>query len=816
VNKHDKNTSSKRDSNRNRISIDGSGVNREKNTSPSRDSDRNHISIDGSGVNYDKNTSSSRDRRKEVLLDLMKDDLYVPMKEKELAVFLQVKKEDREELRSILRELTIDGKVVQTLQGKYKEGKGSALVGIYVANSKGYGFVEIEGVDRDFFIPEGMENGAFHKDMVEIALLGEREREGRRKEAQVIKIISRGIKQVVGVYRQMKPHFGFVTPDHEKWHKDIFIPEERSKGVKDGAKVVVEITDYGSPGKNPEGKITRILGDVLDPGVDILSVIYGLEIPVEFGTKVLGQASRVPQTVSEADRHGRRDLRDELMVTIDGEDAKDLDDAVSLRVEGGFYHLGVHIADVANYVQENSALDWEALARGTSVYLVDRVIPMLPKPLSNGICSLQEGEDRLALSCLMTIDQRGEVTDYELCETVICVNKRMTYTAVAKMLVESEETDNIHTYTPVQEVDDATHSGSVHEFIHGVGDAAVMEQVLETTHRDGNDSESDLLSMLFKMKHLSEILRKKRQKRGAIDFDFPECKIYVDEAGHPIEIKPYARNVATDLIEDFMLAANETVAQHFYWMEIPFLYRVHDTPAGDRISKLVAFIQNFGYFMKAVGRRNSKVNSEEVHPKELQKLLEHIVGTPEEAMISRMALRSMQKAKYSTECIGHFGLSCQYYCHFTSPIRRYPDLQIHRIIKEGLRGRLNDERIAHYRDILPGVAKQSSETERRADEAEREVDKRKKAEYMEDHLGEEFDGVISGITSWGIFVELPNTVEGLIHVSKLPGDYFTFRESTYEMVNRSGDVSYQLGQPLRICVEDCDRRTGTVDFSVAQ
>jgi ribonuclease R len=732
------------------------------------DSKKYRINRESSSVNREKNTSSSRDRRKEVLLDLMKDDLYLPMKEKELAVFLQVAKKDREELRSILRELTIDGKVEQTLQGKYKRGKGHALVGTYVASSKGYGFVEIEGADRDFFIPEGMENGAFHKDMVEIVLLGEQEREGRRKEAQVIKIISRGIKQVVGVYRQMKPHFGFVTPDHEKWHKDIFIPEERSKGVKDGAKVVVEITDYGSSGKNPEGKITRILGDVLDPGVDILSVIYGLEIPVEFGTKVLGQAARVPQTVSEADRHGRRDLRDVLMVTIDGEDAKDLDDAVSLRVEGGFYHLGVHIADVANYVQENSALDWEALARGTSVYLVDRVIPMLPKPLSNGICSLQECEDRLALSCLMTIDQRGEVTDYELCESVICVNKRMTYTAVAKTLEEG----------------------------------------------NASESENDLLSMLFEMRKLSEILRKKRQKRGAIDFDFPECKIYVDEVGHPTDIKPYARNTATDLIEDFMLAANETVAQHFYWLEIPFLYRVHDTPAGDRISKLVAFIQNFGYYMKAVGRRNSKVNSEEVHPKELQKLLEHIGGTPEEAMISRMALRSMQKAKYSTECIGHFGLACQYYCHFTSPIRRYPDLQIHRIIKEELRGRMNDERIAHYRDILPGVAKQSSETERRADEAEREVDKRKKAEYMEDHLGEEFDGVISGITSWGIFVELPNTVEGLIHVSKLPGDYFTFRESTYEMVNRSGDVSYQLGQPLRIRVEDCDRRTGTVEFSV--
>jgi ribonuclease R len=760
-----------------------------------------------------KTIEPSRERRKAVICDLVKDEIYVPMKEKELAAFLQVSREDREELRSILQELVKEGRLEQTLQGKYRKGKGRSLIGTYIANSKGFGFVEIEGVDQDFFIPEGMEGGAFHKDTVEIALLGETDQRGRRREAQVIKVISRGTKQLVGLYRQMKPHFGFVIPDNEKWHKDIFIPEERSKGAKDGCKVVAEITDYGAPGKNPEGKVVQILGEALDPGVDVLSVIYGMELPVEFGVKVLGQAARVPAQVSEADRKGRRDLREIQMITIDGEDAKDLDDAVSLSFDGEFYHLGVHIADVANYVQENSALDWEALERGTSVYLADRVIPMLPKPLSNGICSLQEGEDRLTLSCLMKINQRGEVTDYELCESVICVNRRMTYTQVAAILKEREDADRLKEYLVETAESQEYPVGEAVALEYSVVSEKSTEQAAQVL---GKDSHEELVLMIDKMRELSHILRLKRQKRGAIDFDFPECKIKVDEEGHPIDIQPYARNAATDLIEDFMLAANETVAQHFYWLEIPFLYRIHDTPDGERIRKLVTFIQNFGYYMKAIGRRNSKVNSEEVHPKEMQKLLEHIVGTPEEAMISRMALRSMKKAKYSTECIGHFGLACDYYCHFTSPIRRYPDLQIHRIIKEQLRGRLTEERMEHYEQILPDVAKHSSDTEKRADEAEREVEKRKKAEYMEDHLGEEYDGVISGITTWGIYVELSNTVEGLIHVSKLPGDVYTFRESTYEMVGRSGEKSFQLGQPLRIRVDDCDRRMGIIDFSVAE
>ncbi len=462
---------------------------------------------------------------------------------------------------------------------------------------------------------------------------------------------------------------------------------------------------------------------------------------------------------------GRMDLRNLQMVTIDGEDAKDLDDAVSLyRDEKGLYRLGVHIADVTNYVQENSALDWEALERGTSVYLVDRVIPMLPHRLSNGICSLNAGVDRLALSCLMTIDAKGEVRDYQIAETVICVNRRMSYNGVKKILEDHDE-EECKAYEP-------------------------------------------FVPMLEQMRELSAILRDRRHKRGSIDFDFAESKIILDGEGHPVDIRPYERSVATRMIEDFMLAANETVAQYFYWLELPFVYRTHEKPDSDKIRKLATFIRNFGYRIKVTG--------EEIHPKEIQKLLDQIADTKEETMISRLTLRSMQQAKYTVECTGHFGLAFQHYCHFTSPIRRYPDLQIHRIIKEQLRGKLTKERIERYEERLPEVAKHSSKMERRAAEAERETDRIKKAEYMEDHIGEIWEGVISGITQWGLYVELHNTVEGLLHVSALSGDYFYYDEEACEMVGKESGVVYKLGQRLTIRVKNADRLTGTVDFELPQ
>ncbi len=704
------------------------------------------------------------DKRKKVILDLMGEEFYIPMKEKELAVMLQVSKEDRSELNRILNELLNEGKISITKKGKFIKAKHApeALVGTFISHPKGFGFVEIEGREDDLYIPENCINGAFHKDTVKVTLLPVQH--GKRQEAQVVEIIARGMKQVVGTFDKSNQNYGFVIPDNEKIGTDIFVPTERSKGAVSGHKVVCEITDYGKDNRKPEGKVVEILGHVNDPGVDIMSIVKGYELPTEFPEKVLHQAENVAHDVTEADMDGRTDLRNVQMVTIDGEDAKDLDDAVSLSMDGENYKLGVHIADVTNYVQENSALDWEAKKRGTSVYLVDRVIPMLPHTLSNGICSLNAGLDRLALSCLMTINPKGEVISHDIVESVIRVDRRMSYTSVKKILEDKDETE-------------------IREY-------------------------EELVPMFKLMQELASILRKKRRKRGSIDFDFPETKIILDKKGHPVDIKPYDRNVATKIIEDFMLIANETVAQHFYWMELPFVYRTHDNPDPEKIAKLSTFIRNFGYTIKN--------KQEEIHPKELQKLLAKIEDTPEEVLISRLTLRSMKQAKYTIDCTGHFGLACQFYCHFTSPIRRYPDLQIHRIIKEQIRGRMNENRIAHYNDILPEVAQHSSEMERRADEAERETNKLKKVEYMEEHLGEIYEGVISSITSWGVYVELPNTIEGMIHVSMLPGDYFYYDEETYEMVGQSTNLRYKLGEKLKVRVNATDKISRTIDFVIPQ
>lgn len=705
------------------------------------------------------------EKRKNLICELVEDELYVPMKEKELAVFMQVAPQEREDLKQILEELLAEGRLQITKRGKYLKGEGrpEGLVGTFISNARGFGFVEIEGREQDLFIPEHEVNGAFHKDTVQVELL--KEQRGKRQEARITAVVSHGLTTVVGTYEKSRS-FGFVIPDNDKISSDIFVPAERSKGAVTGHKVVVEITSYGDERHKPEGKVVEILGHANDPGVDIMSIVKGYELPTQFGEKVLNQAERMNTEVTEADMAGRRDLRDVPMVTIDGEDAKDLDDAVNVYREGENYCLGVHIADVTNYVQENSALDREALNRGTSVYLVDRVIPMLPHALSNGICSLNQGVDRLALSCLMTINSKGELIDYEIAETVIRVDRRMTYQAV-KQILEDEDEEVIREY-------------------------------------------QELTPMFRLMRELSELLRKRRKKRGSVDFDFPESKIVLDEKGVPLSIKPYERNVATRIIEDFMLLANETVAQHFYWQELPFVYRTHDNPDPDKILKLGTFINNFGYHIKI------KSGDNEIHPKEIQKLLGRIEGTPEEALIARLTLRSMKQARYTVNCTGHFGLACQYYCHFTSPIRRYPDLQIHRIIKEQLRGRLKEERIEHYRSILPKVAKHSSETERRAEEAERETDKLKKAQYMEAHIGDCYEGVISGITAWGIYVELPNTVEGMIHVARMTGDYYYYDEERYEMIGRDTGRSFKLGEKIGIMVDEVERSSGSIAFVLAQ
>lgn len=687
---------------------------------------------------------------------------YKPMKLKELAILLDVKKEDREKLKAVLDLLLLDGKIGISSKGKYGKPEISTRTGTFTGNAKGFGFVTVAGEEHDYFIPKEYTGEALHGDTVQISILPEGGK--GNTEGRVLRVLEHANKTIVGTFQAVK-HFGFVLPDNPRIGRDIFIPDGAEADAEDGMKVVAKVTDFGGQGKNPQGEIIEVLGDRNDAGVDVMSVIRGHDIPVEFPDKVLAQLEQIPDTVRGEDQAGRRDLRDVLTFTIDGADAKDLDDAVSLKVLSDGYELGVHIADVTQYVKENSPLDREARKRGTSVYFVDRVVPMLPEKLSNGICSLNAGVDRLALSCIMRIDRNGAVVDSEIAESVICVDKRMDYHSVAVLLEE--------------QTDEKDYARVTEEY------APYKEQLL-------------------RMLTLSRLLRKRRMKRGAINFDFPEAKIVLDEGGRAIDIKPYERNCATMLIEDFMLAANETIAENAYWQQLPFLYRNHEKPAQEKMLAFASFLGGFGYTLH--------LKDNEVHPKELQKLLEKLEGTEEEALISRVLLRSMKQASYSPESLGHFGLSARYYTHFTSPIRRYPDLQIHRILKENLHGRLTEERQEHYWAILGEVGETSSRTERRAEEAEREVDKIKKAEYMRHHLGEIFEGVISGVTSWGLYVELPNTVEGMVHVSEMDGDYYVFDEKSMSLIGEVSRRTYGLGERVRVVAADAQVMPPQIDF----
>ena len=714
------------------------------------------------GLEHSPSETGVLEQRKAMLVSLMNEEAYVPMKLKELAILLNVPKEQREELKQVLNLLLAEGKISVSKKGKFGKAETFALVGVFSGHSRGFGFVAIEGREEDVFIPADKTGGALHGDKVQIVI--DSERRGGRPEGTVVRILEHANETLVGTYQKGKG-YGFVVPDNQKISKDIFIPQGCDQGAVSGHKVMVKIKDFGEKkGKKPEGVITEILGHIHDPGVDILSIVRAYDLPEEFPGAVKTQLKQIPDEVTKDSWAGRKDLRDLPTVTIDGEEAKDLDDAISIERAGEGYLLGVHIADVSHYVQEHTPLDEEALKRGTSVYLVDRVIPMLPHKLSNGICSLNEGEDRLALSCLMEIDSQGNVTGHEIAETVIRSDRRMTYTAVNAIVTDH--------------------------------DPQVTAEYAE------------FAEMFLLMKELADILRKKRHARGSIDFDFPESKILLDEKGKPTEIKAYERNAATRIIEDFMLLANETVAEDYFWQELPFLYRTHDKPDEDRMKRLGTFINNFGYVLRMPGGQ--------VYPKEIQKLLDKVEGTPEELLISRLTLRSMKQAKYTIENTGHFGLAARYYTHFTSPIRRYPDLQIHRIMKEALHGGLTGKRISHYEKILPKVAIQTSALERRADEAERETDKLKKVQYMEQFIGHEFEGVISGVTSWGFYVELPNTVEGLVHISELRDDYYVFLEERYELCGEMTGKTYKLGQTIRVQVTGCDRFSKTIDFIPAK
>lgn len=702
------------------------------------------------------------EEKKKMIEEFVGSKGYRSMSVKEMAMVLQVPSRDKKDFREVLDALAREGKISIDLKGKIKPLPADVKVGKYMATQRGFGFVRVEGEDDDIFIPGSYTKSALDGDTVQV-LVKKEGGEGKRREGQVLNILERGNSVLVGTYTRSR-NFGFVTPDNQKFTKDIYVAKAESKGAVTGHKVVVEITDFGDEQRKPEGRVLEILGHVNDPGVDILSVIKAYGLPEEYPDDVMKQIENIPDEVEEKEKAGRADFRDLQTVTIDGEDAKDLDDAITISKEGNMYHLGVHIADVSQYVTEGSPLDKEALKRGTSIYLVDRVIPMIPHKLSNGICSLNQGVDRLALSCMMDINEKGEIVKHKICESVINVTRRMSYTSVHKIIEEKDEAER--------------------------------------------KEYEELIPMFELMYELADILQARREKRGSIDFDFPEAKIILDENGKPIDVKEYERTQANRIIEEFMLAANQTVAEEYFWNELPFVYRTHETPDMEKIQNLALFIENFGYTLK--------IKEDEIHPKEVQKLMRSIAGKPEEGLIGRLALRSMKQARYTTECEGHFGLALKYYCHFTSPIRRYPDLQIHRIIKENIHGGMKDKRIDHYQKILPEVAEQTSALERRADDAEREVEKMKKAEYMEQFVGKDFEGTISGLTTWGMYVELPNTIEGMIRVADIPGDYYYYDEDLHRMVGEQTGKVYKMGEPLRIIVAGVDKLTRTIDFVLYQ
>ena len=699
---------------------------------------------------------------KETLLSFMKDKTYSPMDIQGLANVFKIYKDEYKYFKKTLKTMEKEGLIIRNAKDKYMVPKDEGLVkGKLQVHQKGFAFLlpEKEG-EKDVFIPSNYLKDAMNGDTVLVEVTRE-DKNGKKREGVVKEVIERLNDKIIGVYEDNKT-FGFVVPEDTRLNQDIFIAKKDRNGAKAGEVVVCEITKWSDGRKSPEGKIIEVLGQKGEVGLDILTIIKKFGLPEEFKKEVLDYAEGIEEEIEESEYKRRVDLRDLTMVTIDGEDAKDLDDAVSIeRVGEDKYRLGVHIADVTHYVKERSVLDKEALKRATSVYLIDRVIPMLPKKLSNGICSLNPNVDRLTLSCFMTIDKSGKVIDHEIQESIIRTNERMTYTDVTKILVEN--------------------------------DKELIERY-------------DYLVDHFKaMEELAEILRKKRINRGAIDFDFDEAKIILDEKGKPIEIKPYERGVSNRIIEEFMLVCNETIAEHMNKIEAPFVYRIHENPNEEKLTKFKEFVFNLGYQVKS---------GEETKPKDLQAVIDKVKGKKEEKVVSTLLLRAMMQAKYSPSNEGHFGLAAEYYCHFTSPIRRYPDLQIHRIIKEKLNGKLDEKRRNKLISIVDIAAKQSSEMERVAQEAEREVDDLKKAEYMKDRIGEEFNGIISSVTNFGLFVELPNTIEGLIHVTDLKDDYYIYDENTMSMIGERSKKVYRLGDEVKvICTKvDIDNREVYFDF----
>ncbi|CAM4144591.1 ribonuclease R [Lederbergia lenta] len=698
------------------------------------------------------------------ILSYMKEEAYKPLTVKELEEAFHIN--ESEEFKYFVKALVQmeeNGLVVRTRSNRYGLPEKMNLIrGVLSGHAKGFAFLlpEEAGLD-DVFIPPHEKNGAMHGDTVLVRVSTSSSRS--RPEGSVIRIVQRGSDKMVGTFTESK-HFGFVIPDDKKIADDIFIPKSADMGAVEGHKVVVKITTFPEDRKNAEGEVIQILGHKNDPGVDILSIIHQHELPLAFPDEVMEEANSISDTVDESEIPNRKDLRGETIVTIDGADAKDLDDAVSItKLENGNYKLGVHIADVSHYVQEGSAIDREAYDRGTSVYLVDRVIPMIPHRLSNGICSLNPQVDRFTLSCEMELNDRGEVVKHEIYQSVIKTTERMTYTDVNKILIDKDEE---------------------------------LRKKYES-----------LVPMFELMEELQGVLQNKRKQRGAIDFDFKEAQVLVDDNGKPTDVVIRERSIGERIIEEFMLAANETIAEHFHWMDVPFIYRIHEDPKEEKLQRFFEFITNFGLIVR--GTANS------VHPRALQEIIEAVDGKPEEMVISTVMLRSMQQAKYDPESLGHFGLSTDYYTHFTSPIRRYPDLIVHRLIRNYLiEGKLDETTREKWNAELPEIADHTSKRERRAVEAERDTDELKKAEFMEDKIGEEFEGIISSVTNFGMFVELPNTIEGLVHVSFMTDDYYHYDERHLAMIGeRTGNV-FRIGDEITVRLIKVNKVEHDIDFEI--
>ena len=687
---------------------------------------------------------------KEKLLGLINEKAYNPLKKEELALIFDIHSCEMPMFNNFLEELQDEGYLIVSKKGRVMAPSAMGyFVGKFISHRKGFGFVESdEEFTQDLFIGSDDINGAMNGDRVMAEIVKPAE-EGRRAEGAIVKVLKRENETVIGLFQLSNKNFGFVVPDDKKFTQDIYIPSRYFSGAKDNDKVVC--------------KITEVIGQKGERGVEIDSIIRAHGLPEEFPRKVLEEADRVIVPIPEEEIKRRMDLRDLKTFTIDGEDAKDLDDAVSIEVlENGNYKLGVHIADVSHYVREHSKLDKEAIKRATSVYLVDKVIPMLPKQLSNGVCSLNPFEDKLTLSVFMEINADGKVIKYDIAESIINSKARMTYTEVSDILEKDDEKLK------------STFSNLVEEF-HNAED-------------------------------LARILMKRRERRGSIDFDFPESKIILNSEGKVADIKSYERRISNRMIEEFMLVTNETVAEHFFWLQTPFVYRIHEIPAAEKMENLSKFIATFGYSLKG--------DLEQIHPKEIQRVLKLIKGTPEEESISTIMLRSMRQARYAPQCVGHFGLAAQYYCHFTSPIRRYPDLQIHRIIKEQLNGKLTPKRSEQLANIVEYASNQSSEQEREAELAERDVHDYYKAVYMADRIGQEFDGTISSVTSFGMFVELENTVEGLIRMVDMTDDYYNYIESSYSLVGERTKRVFRIGDQVRIKVSKVNVDFREIDFEL--